>query len=435
MTISQYEFRRNFAVIIGIDEYQDSDIAKLETAVSDAEKLAEILETRHEKLKEKYQEQNKYEVRLLKNVTKHELDELLKDFKAGKIFPDQIEKINKNDRVLFYFAGHGIALDALENQEGPVGYFFPKDAENGKVETYLPMQELHDALKELECRHMLAILDCCFAGAFQWVRRDVKSPVKVYKERYDCFIQDAAWQVITSAAYDQEALDSPGIRGKVQYEKKVHSPFAKALFDALLGESNQQNAYANKNGIITANELYLYLREEVEISTDENFQRQTPGYCPLRKHDKGEFIFLLPDFDRDNLDDAPPLNLENNPYRGLYSYEYNKRDSELFFGRKTLIQELEQKIVLNLEETKVAQQAVKNAQSNSVSSGKGLTVVLGASGTGKSSLVKAGLLPLLEKQSQLTIITPMRPRENPIKSLAQVFLPIINEDAANWSLD
>ncbi len=76
-----------------------------------------------------------------------------------------------------------------------------------------------------------------------------------------------------------------------------------------------------------------------------------------------------------DLPDAPDLTEENNPYKGLSSYEQD--DSELFFGRKDLIKKLKKK--------------VKKQQ---------FTVVLGASGTGKSSLVKAGLLPALKKEAK-----------------------------------
>ncbi|MEM7552810.1 MAG: ABC transporter substrate-binding protein [Cyanobacteria bacterium P01_A01_bin.84] len=447
MTTSKHEFQRSFAVIIGIDEYDDPGISNLETAVADAQKLAEIIGTRHKELKEKYQEENTYKVKSLINPTKGQLEELLDDFKEGKISIDNEKKeITKNDRLLFYFAGHGKALDALDNQDGPVGYFIPKDAKEDNTSSYLAMQDLYDALIELECRHMLAILDCCYAAAFNWAVRDVKSPVKLYKERYDRFIEDRAWQVITSAAHNQEAWDSPKARGKIRYGEKLHSPFAAALFTALSWEpdqtkseeSNQQNPDANKDYIITASELYLHLQETVSSYTDQNFKRQTPGYCPLKKHQAGEFIFLLKGFDRDNLDDAPPLNLENNPYRGLSSYEYNKRDRDLFFGREELITKLKEKI--NFEGRNPEKEVAENAQiikseqvpsenNQSSSIGNGLTLVLGASGTGKSSLVKAGLLPRLEEEGRFTIITPMRPEENPVQSLAKVFLPIINTEA------
>ncbi|WP_169156135.1 caspase family protein [Brasilonema bromeliae] len=402
--MSKYKFNRNFAILIGINNYKNG-IPALETAAPDALKLAQIIQEQHQNLKQQYQAQNKYEVQLLLNqrVTLKKLKQLIEDFKKGQIFLDK-EKVtvNKDDRFLFYFAGHGIALEALENQEGPVGYLIPQDATLGDSNTYLPMQELHDALNALPCRHMLAILDCCFAGAFRWasLKRDIVPKVTVYKERYDRFISDAAWQVITSAADDQKALDFLGQRGKVIDGNEIHSPFAKALFDALRGGSDE-GADFNKDGIITATELYSYLRNQVEILTEKHYKRQTPGLCPLKKHDKGEFIFLLPDFDRDKLEDAPPLNLNNNPYRGLESYD--EKDSHLFFGRENLVEKLYQK-------------AIDNKQP--------LTIVLGVSGTGKSSLVKAGLLPRLRNSNefQFKILDPIRPGESPLKALAQICL-------------
>ncbi|MBW4477809.1 MAG: caspase family protein [Tolypothrix brevis GSE-NOS-MK-07-07A] len=395
--MSKHTFNRNFAIIIGINNYQNG-IRELKTAVPDALKLAEIIQKQHETLKPQYQAQNRYKVQLFLNQRANlsQLKQLIADFQKGQISLDN-EKVTvtESDRILFYFAGHGIALDALENQEGPAGYLIPQDATSGDSNTYLPMQELHDALNTLPCRHMLAILDCCFAGAFRWasLKREAVRKVKVYKERYDRFISDAAWQVITSAADDQKALDSLGTRGIVTDGNEEHSPFAKALFDALLGKG----ADLNQDGIITATEIYSYLRDQVEILTEAHYQRQTPSLCPLRKHDKGEFIFLSPKFDRDKLEDAPKLDEKNNPYRGLSSYD--EKDSNLFFGREEQIKKLYQKVVDNKQQ---------------------LTLVLGASGTGKSSLVKAGLIPKLRDDKTWRILPPFRPGESPLKSLNNV---------------
>lgn len=102
--------------------------------------------------------------------------------------------------------------------------------------------------------------------------------------------------------------------------------------------------------------------------------RQTPGLWPLNKHRHGEFIFLTPGREVD-LPPAPDLTEKNNPYKGLSPYE--KGDSKLFFGRTALIEKLRQVV----EE-------------------RPFTAVLGASGTGKSSLVKAGLMPALLENNE-----------------------------------
>jgi WD40 repeat protein len=402
--MSKHNFNRNFAIIIGINDYTNG-IRKLETAVPDAQKLAQIIEGQHLKLQQRYQADNKYEVLLIldQSATLDKLSVLIEYLKKGQIpFNSEKVTVTENDRVLFYFAGHGIAKDALEHQDGPVGYLIPQDAKSDDKDgsTFLPMQELNDALNALPCKHMLAILDCCFAGAFRWasLKRQIVAKSKVYKERYDRFISDAAWQVITSSAADQTAIDYLGSRRTPEQASEFHSPFAKALFDALSGK----NADPDKDSIITATELYLYVRNQVEISTKNQYKRQTPSLYPLKKHDKGEFIFLLPNFDRDKLDDAPALNLNNNPYRGLESYD--EKHSSLFFGRNKLKDKLCQIVVANKQP---------------------FTLVLGASGTGKSSLMKAGLLSYLRncQEPKFEILKPIRPGENPLKALAPI-LPV-----------
>jgi uncharacterized short protein YbdD (DUF466 family) len=45
--MSKHQFNRNFAVVIGINDYTNG-IRELETAVPDAHKLAEILQKQHQ---------------------------------------------------------------------------------------------------------------------------------------------------------------------------------------------------------------------------------------------------------------------------------------------------------------------------------------------------------------------------------------------------
>jgi hypothetical protein len=308
-----FDFHRNLAVIIGINDYINS-VPQLHTARQDAERLAEILE-----------QQYRYEIDLL-------VDGVSGDRLKTLLTEDLLVKISEDDRLVFYFAGHGIALDG---DDGPAGYLIPQDADAGNQETFLPMQMVHEALTTLPCRHCLIILDCCFSGAFRWssTRRLITPPEVLHKERYERFVRSPAWQVLTSAAYDQEALDSltgTGF-GTREDEGQKHSPFAQALFDALEGQAD-----ANGDGVVIATELYLYLRDHVEVKAEvEAHHYQTPGLWPLNRHDKGEFIFLQGEPD---LPPAPEPDDKLNPYRGLQSYD--EADANLFFGRTTLIERL-----------------------------------------------------------------------------------------------
>ncbi|KYC42703.1 hypothetical protein WA1_15290 [Scytonema hofmannii PCC 7110] len=396
-TKGNYDFERNLAVVIGINEYSNG-IPPLTTPVADAEKLANVL-----------QQTYKYQVKILLNsqATLSELNALLADFKNKK-FPvgNTTVEVKESDCILFYFAGHGIVpTDGLEDDSLYRGYLIPTDAKTETLlqtqDLLLPMQDLHDALIELPCRHMLVILDGCFTGAFRSSSyRNAMPARKVYKERYDRFIRARAWQVITSAAYDQKALDFLGFFGKRESDlTQEHSPFASALFEALEGHAD--TTLKRGDGIITATEIYSYVRDKVEQITDDRNAHQTPSLFPLQKHDKGEFIFLLPHFDRENLEDAPALKPGNNPYRGLKSYE--EQHSSLFFGRNELINQLY---------THISERRNQ------------LTVVLGVSGSGKSSLVKAGLIPCLRThhEQEFYILPTIRPTRSPFGALAEAVL-------------
>ncbi|MEL6159428.1 MAG: caspase family protein [Cyanobacteria bacterium J06627_32] len=377
--MSNLDFAQSLAIVIGIDQY-DHGISPLRTAVADARAIAQTLEQDHG-----------YDVVLL-------LDEQAGLAGVRSLIQDKLPgTLPADSRLLLYFAGHGIAQDG---DDGPAGYLIPQDASPGTVDSYLPMVELHDALTALPCRHFLAIFDCCFAGAFRWSStRDIDfAPEVIHQERFDRFRQDPAWQVITSASYDQKAMDVLSLRDDRGELRDHHSPFAAALLNALQGKADvfppASNGQPAGDGVITATELYLYLRDSVETLTEGQRKRQTPELCPLRNHDKGEFIFLTPGHVL-NLPPAPALNTENNPYRGLESFD--ERHHNLFFGRE---QEIEQ--LLERLETPHP-----------------LTVVLGASGTGKSSLVKAGLLPRLAQQSEFHVLPVMRPGNYPLESLAR----------------
>ncbi|MEZ2246790.1 PDZ domain-containing protein [Microcoleus sp.] len=102
---------------------------------------------------------------------------------------------------------------------------------------------------------------------------------------------------------------------------------------------------------------------------------QNPAEIPLRWHD---------------------LVIPPNPYQGLSAFQ--EKDAALFFGRETFTNQL-----VKVVETKK------------------LVAVIGASGSGKSSVVLAGLIPSLRQQENW-LIASLRPESTPFDNLAKALL-------------
>jgi WD40 repeat protein len=358
MTVDRgHGFRASYAVVVGIDAYHDG-MAELRNARADATAVTARLERQG-----------------------YRVLTLLDGDATGTAILGRLEELTKRaeeaDRAMFYFAGHGIALDG---DDRPEGYLVPSGARLGDVGSYVAMSALHERLLALRCRHFLAVLDCCFAGSFRWsAARNVLPPAAtLYRERFYRFVNRAAWQVITSAASDQRALDvSRDHRGTTP-----NSPFARALLDVLDGAVPEL-----AGTLVTATRLYSYLRDAVE--QDAASQTPTLSWFATRHRD-GEYIFQPAAVDVE-LAPAPPLTNERNPYRGLDSFEH--AHAKLFFGRAAATEALA---------AFVAAQPI--------------TIVVAASGAGKSSVVKAGLAPHLEAAGWR--LTPVvKPGASPIEAL------------------
>jgi WD40 repeat protein len=371
--ILNQKFGHSHAFIIGIDQYEQ--LSKLDNAVNDAQGLAKVLQ-------HKVHGYTVYQPLL--NATYQQIKDLL--------LVKLPEKVKKGERVLLYYAGHGIADDS--DDDTPKGFLLPSDANRRDHKRSIPMSMLKEAIEKLDCQHFLLILDCCFAGAFRWsninTRAGRQAPKKIYQERFDKYIEDKAWQVITSAGYNQEAIDeiygsNLGIRLPGE---KGNSIFAQFLFKALEGEADIVPTEM-QDGLITASELYVYLRDKIEelsIKLGDSY-RQTPSFFPLSKHTNGEYVFLSPTH-KLNL---PGYDPKLNPYLGLNTFGANQQ--ELFFGRDSVIQEI-----------------------NQLLHEKDGIIIEGPSKTGKSSLVRAGLLPALKNSEQAEYVT-IRLATTPLKQL------------------
>src|SRR6266545_3263840 len=374
-------FRRSVAVVIGIDAYA-GDIPRLKSAANDATHLARLLSEQH----------HYDDVRLLTN-------EQASCAALRKLLATELAELVGDDgqsRLLFYFAGHGLAAES--NDGRPAGYLVPQDATRD-VGSMLPMADLLQALDQLTCRHLLLVLDCCFAGAIRWSSTrslGIAPRAKLYRERYLRYLQGRAWQVLTSAAADERASDFVSFGERASAPDEGHSPFALALYDGLAGHADLPFDAPYGDGVITASDLAEYLNEQVTLHAIDQQRTQTPQIWELPRHGKGEYVFLVPG--TQSLDLPPTPN--NITYRGLEPFD--EAHDAYFAGREYLAQRLYGE-VLDLP----------------------LTVIAGASGIGKSSLLSAGLLPLLRADTRQAweILPPVLLGETPAQLFDDLALP------------
>jgi hypothetical protein len=88
-----------------------------------------------------------------------------------------------------------------------------------------------------------------------------------------------------------------------------------------------------------------------------------------------------------------------NPYLGLFAFR--EEDAPYFFGREEVSQSLYQKVLKNP-----------------------FVALIGDSGSGKSSVVFAGLVPLL-RQEEHWLIAGFRPKTDPVHEFAQAVIPLV----------
>ena len=328
-------FEKSYVIAIGINNYKPP-IESLRTAVNDAEAIARLLEEKHGFEKPK----------LLRDeyATK---DEII------KVITDLEEEVSKKDRLIFYYAGHGIALPS---DNDPQGYLIPYDAVYPDDKTYLSMSNLVLELSKIVCKHALIILDCCHAGAIRWAsptRQTGSRAQTIHPTTLDLYINSPAWQILASSDEDQKAHDTMTLNMTLKNNRDAdidlsqsHSPFAYHLIKGL--ENGEADLFPQGgDGIITADELHLFLRSvDIETGKSGTRKRQTPQLLPFpKRHGKGEFVFLLKDYEKikEDLKKRSPDPViddkeKNNPYRGLESYESEHAD--WFFGRTLAIEAL-----------------------------------------------------------------------------------------------
>ncbi len=132
-----------YALIIGIDEYADDEIADLDFPIGDATSFYEILL--------KFYNFKSEDITFLKNPTRTEmiisLDEL------G-------QKVSPSDNLLIFYAGHG-----FWDEKSGIGYWLPTDAARSNTANWFRNSTLRDFIGSINSKHTLLIADACFSGS------------------------------------------------------------------------------------------------------------------------------------------------------------------------------------------------------------------------------------------------------------------------------
>jgi uncharacterized caspase-like protein/peptidoglycan/xylan/chitin deacetylase (PgdA/CDA1 family) len=244
-------YANSWAVVIGINDY--SKWPKLQYAVSDADALRQTLVERFGFASERI-------------IT-------LEDAGATRsailsAFHDKLGKnqLQKNDRVLVFFAGHGATRKLNSGRE--VGYIIPVDADpNELASDAIPMTEIQNIAESLVAKHVLFVMDACYSG------------LGLARGGSGGFMRENAKrlgrQMLTAGGADQMVADG-GPSG--------HSIFTWTVLQGLDGKAD-----LNGDGLITATELAAYVAPAVA-----GVSLQTPAFGSLPGSEGGDFVFEVP---------------------------------------------------------------------------------------------------------------------------------------------
>ena len=252
------------ALIIGINDYQKTP--PLGYAVSDALGVKQVLIERLG-----FPEQNI--VTLLDgNATRTSIFKSFLGFTA--------DTIGLDDRILVFFAGHGMTRTGLR---GDVGYLVPVDANVDDPATLIRWDDLTRNADLIRAKHILFVMDACYGG-LALTRAPHGGNARFLK---DMLLRNSR-QVLTAGKADEVVADAGG-------PLPNHSVFTGHLLEGLSGKA------ADSQGIITASSLMSYVYSKV--STDKN-SNQTPHYGHI--DGDGDFILAAPQLEelerREDLD-------------------------------------------------------------------------------------------------------------------------------------
>jgi len=259
-----------WAVVIGVGAYESASIPRLKYTVSDAEAIHQTLIG-----PAGFKKDN-----VLLLTDRSERKPTLRNVKwALGTFLGRSAK--KDDTVLIFFAGHGapeVDTRGME-RDGLAKYLIPSDADPDDLySTALPMDELQTIFARIEAERVVAFLDACYSGAaggrtFSAKRTRAGTVDDLFLER---LTRSKGRAIVTASRPTEVSIELPELG---------HGIFTYYLVQGLKGAAD-----ANRDGIVSLQELYEYLEQQVTTKSRAVGGNQHPvmkgemeGVLPLTK--------------------------------------------------------------------------------------------------------------------------------------------------------
>ncbi|MEH2422480.1 MAG: caspase family protein [Nostoc sp.] len=251
----------------------------------------------------------------------------------------------------------GHGFEATSHTGIKKGYLATSDC-NKEGQNAIPFDELNTLISESQLSSLVVLLDCCYAGSLL-ERSFINSGFSVFNSKQDYCL------ITASRAFERAREDAEG------------GIFTKAVIKGL-----SEDKAKGTRGEVNANDLMSFVSRELNGSGQEAIYMGGGRSIPLVWYSAKNQV-------------AAAVVSEKSPYRGLQAFD--KKHAKFFFGRQKVVSLIQQKLT----------------QANFIS-------IIGASGSGKSSVVQAGLIPVLEKNGW-RILESILPGVQPLAELKRAF--------------
>ncbi len=244
-------YSRSMALVIGIDSY--AHMPQLAGAERDARKVSETFAKMG------------FETRLLLGAaaTRKAILEAIEGIVA--------ERLGARDRLLIYFAGHGVSR---KHAGGEMGFLMAIDSDPERpISQGIEMAWLQRVIAtEVGARHVMFVADACYSGLAIGHRGAALSP-KV--PGYVRMIADGRSRVALVA----------GAAGQQAHEFRGHGLFTYYFLQGIQGAADTQLPH----GVVTGQELATFIKGHVAEQSAVHGWAQTPQY---HGEGEGEFLFF-----------------------------------------------------------------------------------------------------------------------------------------------